>query len=111
MVVEQHPAPDFTFLVLIARAKLAGLFGQVFEDQRGLGERLASVLQHRHLALLVHVIAPGLLAGLAVEEVDEHRLPGLAGEFEHEGDFVGITGFCEAVKFVFGHGRPSVSFE
>ncbi|MNI56926.1 hypothetical protein D3C73_1119580 [compost metagenome] len=67
------------------------------------------MLQHRHFALLVDLITPALLASLAVEEIDEHRLPGLAGEFEHEGSFIGIAGFGEAVQFVVGHGGPSFS--
>ncbi len=62
------------------------------------------MLQHRHLALLVHFVAPGLFASLAIEEIDEHRLPVQACELKHQGSLVGVTGFGETMQLVVGHG-------
>ena len=111
VVVEQHPAPDLALFGIVSRAELAGAFGQVFEDQRRLGQGLPSMFQHRHLALLVDLVAPTLATGLAVEEVDEQRLPVLPREFEHEGGLVGVAGFGEAMQRVVGHGGPSLPWD
>ena len=84
---------------------MPGLLRKVLQNQRRLGQGLASVLQHRHLTLFIDLIAPGLLAGLAVEEIDEHRLPVLASQLQHQRGLVGVAGFGEAMQLVVRHGR------
>ena len=57
-----------------------------------------AVLQHRHLAHRVDGLAPGRAARLAVEQVDEFRLPGHAQRVEHEGDLEGVARLAERVQ-------------
>jgi hypothetical protein len=69
-----------------------------------LGELLAAVHQHRHLAHLVDV---GAIFGRALlafsEEIDPDRLPVGADQIEHERGAISVAGLGEAVELVFGH--------
>src|SRR5690606_33343483 len=96
VIVPEHPAQ---YLVAGARcaAEPARPFHDVVHDRAGLGEDLALVLEYRHLA---HDVEPAQLrrAGGAVEEVDEDRLPVVAGQGQRQRRLVGIAALAEAVK-------------
>src|SRR5205814_7019910 len=74
VIVEKDPAQDLAPLVGVDRAELAELLGQVVEDDARLAEALSRVLEDGYLAHDIHG-PESRRAGLAVEVVDEPRLP------------------------------------
>ena len=76
----------------------------------GLAELARALDQHRDLAHLVDPLPVFGRAGLAVEEVDEDRLPARADQMQHQRGLVGIAGLGEAIELIFGHDvHPSIA--
>jgi len=103
VVVPQDPAQDLVALSLVRAAEFAELLREGVQDHARLAEALAGVLEHRHLAHRVDFRAVCRRAGLAVEEIDEARLPRRAAERERQRNLVGVAGLREAVEPVVGH--------
>ena len=90
--------------LLALRQELARALGQIAEDHARLAELLAAMRQHRRFAHLVDVAAIGRRARLALEEIDEHRLPVRADQIEHQRGAIAVAGLGEAIELIFGHG-------
>ena len=53
---------------------------------------------YRYFADFIGLLAVGARSRLAIEQVDEHRFPARADEFEHQSDLVGIAGLRRSNK-------------
>src|SRR6185503_9440091 len=95
VVVPEDPAQH---LELVLALEFTEVIRQVVQDHAGLREALALVLEHRRFAHLVDLRAVLGLARLAVEEVDEARLPFGAAELQRQRGLIAVARLGKAVE-------------
>ncbi len=74
MIVKKKPAQDLTSLVVVLRIKLTQFAREVVQDDTGLTQPDALVLEHGHLPHLVHGAILWCI-DLPIEVIDEARRP------------------------------------
>ena len=97
-IQRQHSRP----LILVPGREFPRLARQKIEDHARLAHALAVDLENGRLAELVDLASVALAPRLALEEIDENRFPGSAGERQHEGHLVAIAGLGKTVKPIHG---------
>src|SRR5688572_348053 len=98
VIVPEDPAQHFE---LVFSLELAEVIGEVVQDHPRLAQALAAVFKHRRFGHLVDVRAVLGLPRLAVEEVDEARLPFGAAELQRQRDLKAVARLGEAVETKF----------
>jgi hypothetical protein len=100
VVIKQHPAQNFAALVFTLGTELAGLLGEVIENDAGLRNLLVAMQKHRNFAHCIHRRAVFGFACFTVEKINPDRCPVQIAQCKHERCLVSVARFTKAIETI-----------